>query len=119
MLVVEDEETVRSMLRSLLETHHYHILVAQNGAEALNQYRQHQSEIQLVMTDLMMPIMDGFALIENLKAIHSELLIIALSDVTTHKKNTLAAGADAFLAKPFDLETLLNDISALLHTGAP
>jgi hypothetical protein len=68
VLVVEDEETVRSMLRSLLETHQYRTLLAPNGADALEQYRQHQSDIQLVVTDLMMPTMDGFTLIENLKA---------------------------------------------------
>jgi len=115
VLVVEDEEMVRRMLQALLEIHHYHILLAQNGAEALEQYRLHQSEIQLVVTDLMMPNRDGFNLISNLKAINPELPIIAISGVLTHEETALATGADCFLAKPFNLETLLSQISALLN----
>ncbi len=115
VLVVEDEEMVRRMLQALLEIYHYRVLLAQNGAEALEQYRLHQSKIQLVVTDLTMPNQDGFNLISNLKAIHPELPILAISGVLTHEETALATGADYFLAKPFNLETLLGQISALLN----
>jgi DNA-binding response OmpR family regulator len=114
-LVVEDEEMVRRMLQALLEIHHYRILLAQNGAEALEQYQLHQSEIQFVVTDIMIPNWDGFNLISNLKAINPELPIIAISGALIHEETALAKGADCFLAKPFNLETLLSRISALLN----
>lgn len=117
VLVAEDEDTVRSVLQSLLKTHHYRSLLAQDGAEALAQYRQHQSEIRLVVTDLMMPTMDGFTLIENLKAMNPEVPMIALSGIPTHEKQALTAGADCFVAKPFDLDALLSQISTLLKPG--
>ncbi|MCM1981937.1 response regulator [Lyngbya confervoides] len=111
VLVVEDEEIVRMMLQSFLESHHYRTLLAQDGVEALEQYQQHRSEIQLVLSDLMMPNMDGFTLIRRLKAMDPAVYIVALSGVPTHEATALAAGASSFLAKPFDLETLLSHIS--------
>lgn len=116
VLVVEDEETVRRMLRSLLESHQYRTLLAQDGADALEQYQQYQSDIQLVVTDLMMPNMDGFTLIEHLRTMNSEVPIIALSGVPIHEETALAAGADCFVAKPFDLETLFSQILTLLNS---
>ncbi|MEB3212332.1 MAG: PAS domain S-box protein [Leptolyngbyaceae bacterium] len=117
VLVVEDESIVRNMLRSLLETQHYRTLLAQDGAEALEQYRQYPSEIQLVVTDLMMPVMDGFTLIKHLKALKSDVPIIALSGVPTQENLALAAGANCFLSKPFSMNALLSLISALLNSA--
>jgi signal transduction histidine kinase/ActR/RegA family two-component response regulator len=115
VLVVEDEDLVRNMLQALLETHHYHPLLAQHGAEALDLYRLHQSAIQLVITDLMMPTLDGFTFIERIKAINPDMPIIALSGIPSHAQKALAAGATCFTPKPFGLETLLNRIATLLH----
>lgn len=118
VLVVEDEEMVRSLLRSLLESHHYRTLLAQDGAEALEQYQQHAAEIQLVVTDIMMPNMNGFTLMRRLKALNPQMHIIALSGVASHEATALAAGADYFVAKPFELESLLSQVSTLLEAAA-
>jgi PAS domain S-box-containing protein len=117
LLVAEDEESVRNMLRSLLESKQYQLLLAQDGVAALEQYHQHQAEIQLVITDIMMPNMDGIALIRHLKGLNPDVKVLALSGVPAHAEMALAVGADYFQTKPFDLETLLSQISALLHPG--
>jgi hypothetical protein len=115
VLVVEDEDTVQNTLRTLLAGHQYRTVLAQDGAEALAQYRQHQAEIQLVVSDLMMPGMDGFTFIENLKAINPQVPIIALSGVPSHEDLARRAGADTFLAKPFNVDTLLSRIATLCN----
>jgi CheY-like chemotaxis protein len=116
VLVVEDEEAIRSLLRSLLEGELYRVILAQDGAEALGQYRQQRSQIQLVITDIMMPRVDGIALIRDLKALNPEVKILAISGVSTHAETAIAAGADDFLAKPYDVEVFLNRMAALLQS---
>ncbi len=114
VLVVEDEDLVREMLRSLLESHQYRILLAQDGATALELYQQHQGDIQLIVTDIMMPILDGLTLIETLRGLNAELPIIAFSGISGHEESALALGANYFLAKPFDAETLLHQMAIAL-----
>lgn len=118
VLVAEDEAMVRSVLQSLLESEGFQAVVAQDGTEALERYRQHPGEIQLVITDIMMPNRDGISLIRELKTLNPELGILALSGVSTQGEKALAAGANYFLPKPFNLEEILNCIGKLLEGGA-
>jgi PAS domain S-box-containing protein len=119
VLVVEDEEMVRDMLRSLLERTHYRAVIAEDGAIALEQYHHHSSAIDLVITDIMMPNADGITLIRNLKALNPDVKILATSGVPAHGERAIAAGASDFLAKPFELNALLSRISTLLSpTGS-
>ncbi|MFH7244154.1 MAG: PAS domain-containing protein [Spirulina sp.] len=114
VLLAEDEEILREMLRSLLESHHYHLILAEDGAAALALYQQHQDTIQLVMTDIMMPVVDGLTLIEILRAHNTEVPIVAFSGIPSHETLARALGANAFLDKPFDAETLLNQMAMAL-----
>ncbi|HSM81340.1 MAG TPA: PAS domain S-box protein [Nodosilinea sp.] len=115
ILVVEDEEVVRRMLRSLLESHPYRLLLAPNGAAALDLYRQHQGDIQLVVTDIMMPVLDGLTFIASLRALSTEISIIALSGIPSHEDSALASGANYFLNKPFDANAFLNLVAIALQ----
>ncbi|WP_024545557.1 response regulator [Picosynechococcus sp. NKBG15041c] len=115
ILVVEDEALLRGMLQSLLETQHYQVLLAENGAQALELYQQHQETIKLVMTDLMMSPIDGFVLTEHLRAAGASIPIMALSGVPTHEQKAIATGADCFMTKPFDINILLSQVAALLE----
>ncbi|MFQ4136119.1 PAS domain S-box protein [Nodosilinea sp. PGN35] len=117
VLVVEDEAAVRQMLRSLLESHHYRPLLAENGAAALDLYRQHRGDIQLVVTDIMMPLLDGLTLIESLRTLNPEIPIIALSGLPRHGDPALGVGATYFLNKPFTAESLLTQVAIALHEG--
>lgn len=115
VLLAEDEAIVSEMLQALLESHHYRLLVAQDGAAALAQYHQHQARIHLVLTDIMMPILDGFTLIESLRSQKANVPIIAFSGIPSHASQALASGANAFLDKPFDAETLLSQMAFTLQ----
>jgi len=118
LLLVEDEEIGRDMLRSLLESQHYRLLLAQDGVVALSLYHQHQEAIQLVITDIMMPVLDGFSVIESLRSQDASLPIIAFSGIPSHAKQALASGANVFLDKPFDVEMLLNQVAFALWQSA-
>ncbi|QQE64403.1 hypothetical protein GFS31_10830 [Leptolyngbya sp. BL0902] len=114
VLLVEDEALGRDMLQALLESHHYRLLLAQDGAAALAKYHQHRHRIQLVITDIMMPVLDGLTLIESLRSQDPQVPIIAFSGIPSHANFALAAGANVFLDKPFDAEALLNQVALAL-----
>src|SRR5450756_3201869 len=67
ILVVDDEESIRAMTVRALQAHGYRTLAARDGAAAMTLYASHRNDIQVVVTDLMMPIMDGVATIRALR----------------------------------------------------
>jgi CheY-like chemotaxis protein len=112
ILVVDDERTAREMTRILLERQHYRVLTAVNGEDALMQYLGHRTEVTLVLTDLMMPVMSGVNLIRALRVINPGLKIVAMSGLTeTVEAEKLAAlGVPEVLTKPCDGSTLLSAV---------
>jgi len=122
ILVVDDEESIRVTTACGLETHGYHPLLARNGKEAIALYASHQNNIRLVMTDLMMPLMDGVAMIRALRTLSPEVKIIVTSgldsDLMTDEAATL--GVNAFLPKPYTVATLLQTLHDTLNgRGVP
>ncbi|MEI6208171.1 MAG: response regulator [Desulfuromonadales bacterium] len=79
ILLVEDEEQIRSIAKILLKKFGFTVLEATNGKEALELYQKHAADVILVMTDMGMPVMDGYALISELNKINSGLPIIISS----------------------------------------
>ena len=121
ILIVDDEAAILDVTRQTLETFGYRAIVAENGANALALYLQHRSDIAAVITDMMMPIMDGPALIASLCALDPDVRIIAASGLVT--EGALSAESMArvkhFLAKPYAAEQLLVALRALLEDRAP
>ena len=119
ILVVDDEPSIRNVTRQTLEKNGYRALTAAEGTEAMALYAQHQAEIQMVLTDLLMPIMDGVATIRALREKSATLKIIATSGEAS--KSKLKEIADlplqAFLQKPFTAETLLVTVQKVLGGG--
>jgi PAS domain S-box-containing protein len=121
VLVVDDERSVRTITRQTLEAAGYRVVTAEDGARAVAVYAEHREEVALVITDVMMPVMDGAAAINALRRIDPEVRVIAVSGLTTHLRGL---GAPApFLAKPFTTEALLRAVDAELgvarDAGAP
>ncbi|VVB84741.1 Chemotaxis protein CheY [uncultured archaeon] len=115
ILAVDDEKQVRDITISVLEKHGYSVLTACNGMEAIALYKQNREEIKLVLMDMMMPVMDGLAGIQELRKINPELKIIAASGLTEKDKLTKAAGMmNAFLTKPYTTGKLLRTIHEVL-----
>jgi two-component system, cell cycle sensor histidine kinase and response regulator CckA len=103
ILVVDDEAAIREITKGTLETYGYRAITASDGTEAVALYAQHKDEIKAVLTDMMMPYMDGPATIRALQKLNPLVKIIASSGLTENSKAIEAAGAGVkiFLSKPY------------------
>ncbi len=109
ILLVDDESTILTITQQTLELAGYSVLTAEDGAQAISLYALHREKISVVLTDMVMPVMDGAKLIGALRRIDPQVRIIAMSgvDVPDRKARDAAAGIRHFLAKPYTSETLL------------
>ena len=116
ILVVDDELAIREITRSTLEAFNYRALTANDGAEAIALYAQHRDEIRVVLTDMMMPLMDGPALIRALRKLDPEVRIIASSGLTENGRaaELTQSGVSTFLAKPYSADKLLKALAEVL-----
>ena len=104
VLVVDDEQTLLALLQQIVEEEGYQILIAENGKVALQLIEQQQP--QLIISDVMMPIMDGYQLLERIKNNPTlQHIKVALISAAPINRNTPFV-ADAYLAKPYDLDTI-------------
>lgn len=117
ILLIEDEAVVRDITRQTLETFGYRILSASDGAEAVAIYATEQHRIDLVLTDMMMPVMDGPATIQVLMKINPEVRIIAASGLNSNGMVAKAAnlGVTNFIPKPYTAEILLKTVFKVIH----
>ncbi len=117
VLVVDDEPTILTVTGQTLRAFGYRVLTASNGAEAVAVYAQHRNEIDVVLTDMAMPIMDGPATIHALLNINPLIRIIAASGLNTNASVAKAAGAgvEHFLPKPYTSGTLLKALQLILN----
>lgn len=119
ILVVDDEESIREVTQRTLEAYGYAVHLASNGLEAMAIYQEKKSEISVVLTDMMMPVMDGPALIQSLKQSSPRLKILGASGIADHDLVTQArkSGVHHFLSKPYSLDLLLGSLSQVLSDG--
>jgi PAS domain S-box-containing protein len=117
ILVVDDEEAILQITASTLETFGYKVLTAADGTEAIPVYAQRRDEIAVVLTDMLMPFMDGPATIRALQKMNPKVRIIAASGLTAgHKPGESALeGVKLFLSKPYTAERLLKAIADVLR----
>ena len=115
ILIVDDEPAIREITKTSLENHNYQAITASDGIEAIALYVENQDKIALVLTDMVMPSMDGLTTIKTLQKINPQVKIIALSGLATTEKVNAAhnAGVKAFLAKPYTTHQLLETIKAV------
>ncbi len=120
ILVVDDEASVREITRQTLEAFGYRVLLAADGAEAVSLYSKRQHEIAVVLTDMMMPIMDGPATIQVLMKINPEVRTIAVGAVTTNAVlgQLAESGSVCVLPKPYSAGALLRVLRQVI-TGTP
>ncbi len=116
VLVVDDEAHLRHMARKILEGNGYRVLEAQDGAEALRLLESSREPPQVVLTDLLMPHMDGPTLIRQLRQLPAPPRIVAMGGLPPPPEDLRELGLTAgrFLHKPFDTPALLNALHALL-----
>ncbi len=115
ILVVDGEAYIREITKTALEVYNYYVLSASDGSEALAIYLQEKEKISLVITDLIMPFMDGVKTIEALRKINPQVKIIVVSGVARNSITTdIEYKADAMLAKPYTTEQLLKTVRQTL-----
>ena len=113
ILIVDDEEPVRGFLAWLLTEDGYRVRVAGNGGQALESIEKEPPD--LVLSDVMMPVLDGSELCRRLKGRVETKDIPVILMTSGGRKPTDGTGADGFLAKPFDLD----DVEALVRRLLP
>jgi CheY-like chemotaxis protein len=119
VLLVDDEESIRLVVGQTLEGFGYRVVTAADGATAVATFAKRQREIAVVLTDMMMPGIDGIATIRGMKAIDPHVRVIAATGLLTEERILKAteAGATAFLRKPFSAEALLRTVRQVLTGG--
>ncbi|HVW22160.1 MAG TPA: response regulator [Opitutaceae bacterium] len=119
ILVVDDESGIREMARHILESHGYRVVTAANGEEAVNCYLEHREQIRLILTDMMMPVMDGPSLIRALRILDTHLRVAPMSGLEHAQRDAELAGMglEEILIKPFDARSLLERVRRRLASG--
>ncbi len=115
ILVAEDNESLRRLMGIHLRRAGYQVLEASDGLEALD--RMEHERVHLIVADVMMPRLDGFALVRELRAAGDKtpVLLATVRDSLEDKRSGFRSGADDYLTKPIDFEELLLRVEALLR----
>jgi CheY-like chemotaxis protein len=114
ILVIDDEASILTITSQTLQAFGYHVLTATDGADAVAVYTEHKNEIAVVVTDMMMPLMDGTATIHALTRINPAINIVAVSGVNSNFDASKVTGVKHFLTKPYTAGTLLKTLRAIM-----
>jgi two-component system cell cycle sensor histidine kinase/response regulator CckA len=120
ILVVDDELAVREITRSTLEFHNYRVVTASNGAEAVAHYARNMTDIQVVLLDMMMPVMDGPAAIRAIQSLNPMAKIVVTSGMIANASSMVRIGTElgtvrAVLSKPYTAGMLLKTLHDVIH----
>ena len=121
ILLVEDEEAVRAVVRTILERHGYHVLEAQSGGDALIVCEHHLGKIDVLLTDVVMPHMSGRELAGRLGPLRPEMKVLYMSgyiDDSVVRHGVLDSSV-AFLQKPVTPQTLTQKLRAVIDAAVP
>jgi two-component system cell cycle sensor histidine kinase/response regulator CckA len=115
--VVDDEDIIRSLMKRTLESAGYTVLLARNGRDALDALERHRGRVDVVLSDLVMPVMDGRELGHRLAVAHPDIPVVWMSG---HPKETmLVTGTgielEPFLQKPVPAELLVTTVADVLE----
>jgi two-component system alkaline phosphatase synthesis response regulator PhoP len=115
ILLVEDEENIREVVRMNLEMEDYEVVATGNGRQALKLFGE--QHFDLVILDIMLPEVNGFQILEQIRLTNMEVPVIFLTakDTTPDRIAGLRKGADDYLTKPFHLEELLLRVNNLIR----
>lgn len=109
ILVVDDEAAIRESTKTTLETYNYRVLTASDGIEAVSVFAEYKDKIQGVLIDMMMPSLDGLAIIPLLRQFNPGVYVVIMSGLNSTETVVQAerVGCQAFLPKPFTTRELL------------
>jgi PAS domain S-box-containing protein len=117
ILIVDDEVDLRNITQESLESNNYKTLIACDGIDAIALYAQHQNEISLVLTDIMMPAMDGLTAIRTIQKINPQVKVVMTSGLPPSEavSDFIHNANSTFLAKPYTAKELLHALNKVLR----
>jgi PAS domain S-box-containing protein len=120
ILVMDDEEAVRELAKTTLETYGYRVVTGCNGLEGIARFEQHRNDIKLIVTDTDMPFMDGLTAIRSIQQSKPDLPIIIASGANRDTDFIRRADTKRLinLGKPYTLESLLSAVARMLNIAA-
>ena len=119
VLVVEDQRAVRELATTILESYGYCVLQASNGLDAIELARHYRGTIHLLLTDIILPLMDGRVLADKLRTTRPEIRVLFVSGYSEERlgHNTAPDTTLAYLSKPFTSEALAVRVREILSEG--
>ncbi len=114
LLLIEDEDNLREILRFNLELEGFELILARDGSEGMR--KASELEFDIVILDVMLPFISGMEICKKIKSLHPEIpvLMISAKGQSSDRISGLRSGADDYLPKPFDLEELILRIENLM-----
>lgn len=115
ILLIDDDVDVLTVTKKILKEHGYHVTAVYNSLNAIEIFKKHSEKIQLVITDMVMPLAEGDEFIKIAKSIKPETRVIVIS---AYLQNPIdIARADAFIQKPFENSHLLSAVRQVLDSS--
>ena len=117
VLIVEDDRNIAELLQLYLEKEDYAVTLAHDGGQGLEKFRAIQPD--LVLLDVMMPVMDGWAVCKAIRAeAQTPIIMLTAKSETDDKVHGLKAGADDYITKPFEMKEVLARVEAVLRRSS-
>ena len=115
ILVVEDDSAINGLVCTCLREHGYDVTACHNGQEGLNAYLG--ASFAMIISDIMMPVMDGYAFAQEVRAINKDVPILFLTakDEKESKLYAYKMGVDDYVVKPFDIDVFVLKVGAMLR----
>ncbi len=115
ILVVEDDSAINGLVCTCLREHGYDVTACHNGQEGLNAYLG--ASFSMIISDIMMPVMDGYAFAQEVRAINKDVPILFLTakDEKESKLYAYKMGVDDYVVKPFDIDVFVLKVGAMLR----
>ena len=115
-LIIEDEKSIRTIINKYLNKHNIMCIEAENGYDGLKQFKNNQNSIDIVLMDIMMPVMDGIKCTKEIRKISNvPIIVLTAKSEDEDEIEALNEGANDFITKPFNLEVLLLRIKKLVN----
>lgn len=116
IMIVEDEEEMRDLIRTFLERDGYTVIEANDGVQALSLFKEKENEIHLLIVDIMMPFMDGFTFAKEIKSFSNvPIIFLSAKGADSDKVHGLKIGGDDYIVKPFSPSELLARVESVLR----
>lgn len=114
VLIVEDSYSIQLLIETILADYGYTLAIASNGEQALKEIESQKPD--LLILDIMMPVMDGFLLLEKIrKPLEYPILVVSAKSDHASIERAMQLGATDYIIKPFNTSNLINKVKALLN----